>query len=59
VGGKADATWTYHFLAWWTAMAPLEITSILGVPLDTVINRRYRLQSKLGLKQKKLNLCPP
>jgi FixJ family two-component response regulator len=33
-----------------------EIASILGVSLNTVMTHRYRLRSKLGLKQKKVNL---
>ncbi len=33
-----------------------EIASMLGVSLNTVMTHRYRLRSKLGLKQKKVNL---
>ncbi len=33
-----------------------EIASILGVSLNTIMTYRYRLRSKLGLKQKKVNL---
>jgi DNA-binding CsgD family transcriptional regulator len=33
-----------------------EIASILGISLNTVMTHRYRLRSKLGLKQKKVNL---
>jgi len=33
-----------------------EIASILGVSLNTIMTHRYRLRSKLGLKQQKVNL---
>jgi len=33
-----------------------EIASILGVSSNTIMTHRYRLRSKLGLKQKKVNL---
>ncbi len=33
-----------------------EIASILGVSLNTVMTHRYRLRTKLGLKQEKVNL---
>jgi FixJ family two-component response regulator len=33
-----------------------EIASILGISLNTVMTHRYRLRSKLGLKQSKVNL---
>jgi DNA-binding response OmpR family regulator len=33
-----------------------EIASMLGVSLNTVMTHRYRLRSKLGLKQSKVNL---
>ncbi|MGV8075239.1 MAG: response regulator [Syntrophobacteraceae bacterium] len=33
-----------------------EISSILGISLNTVMTHRYRLRSKLGLKNKKVNL---
>ncbi len=33
-----------------------EIASMLGVSLNTVMTHRYRLRSKLGLNQKKVNL---
>jgi DNA-binding CsgD family transcriptional regulator len=33
-----------------------EIASILGISLNTVMTHRYLLRSKLGLKQKKVNL---
>jgi FixJ family two-component response regulator len=33
-----------------------EIAGILGISLNTVLTHRYRLRSKLGLKQKKVNL---
>ncbi len=33
-----------------------EIASILGIFLNTVMTHRYRLRSKLGLKQEKVNL---
>ncbi|MFZ0932417.1 MAG: response regulator [Syntrophobacteraceae bacterium] len=33
-----------------------EIASVLGVSLNTVMTHRHRLRSKLGLKQKKVNL---
>lgn len=33
-----------------------EIAPILGVSINTVMTHRYRLRSKLGLKQKKVNL---
>ena len=33
-----------------------EIASILGLSINTVMTHRYRLRSKLGLKQKKINL---
>jgi FixJ family two-component response regulator len=33
-----------------------EIASILGVSLSTVMTHRHRIRSKLGLKQKKVNL---
>ncbi len=34
-----------------------EIASILGISLNTVMTHRYRLRSKLGLNQKKVNLA--
>jgi DNA-binding CsgD family transcriptional regulator len=33
-----------------------EIASILGISLNTVTTYRYRLRTKLGLKQEKVNL---
>ena len=33
-----------------------EIASILGISLNTVMTHRYRLRTKLGLKQEKVNL---
>ena len=33
-----------------------EIATILGVSLNTIMTHRYRLRSKLGLKQEKVNL---
>ncbi len=33
-----------------------EIASMLGVSLNTIMTHRYRLRSKLGLKQQKVNL---
>ncbi|MGO9376359.1 MAG: response regulator [Syntrophobacteraceae bacterium] len=39
-----------------TGKSNKEIASILGVSLNTIMTHRYRLRSKLGLKQQKVNL---